>query len=302
MMANNYFNEDDKIQNKKLLDFTDREIESLLTSMVIYKSGSFRPLEQNFNKQYDFVFAGCSQTHGDHISPPLAPEGSHENIWGFLVAKYFNLETINLGMGADSCYNIVKRLMHHFSLVGNPKTLAVLFPDLYRLTLPIDEDVLIGKRPSGINELIESVFLSEENSTEISKPKYSKIPYYKEEVISNLTPLWLNIQSILILEQYCKSSGIKLIYGSWYPDTELIINKIKIGYLKNYGLKIFQSYVDLDALSWEKSGYLSFDCHEDLLNQNTKIFNLGSDGQHMGTHRHKHISEIFIKELENDIN
>lgn len=299
-MENKYFNASDKLQNKKLVDFSDYEIESLLTSMVRYPNDSFRPVEQNFNKQYDFVFAGCSQTHGDHIVPPLVPEGSHKNVWGFLIAKHFNIETINLGLGADSCYNIVKRLMHHFSLAGNPKTLAVLFPDLYRLTMPRDESVLIGKRPSGINELIESVFLSEENETEISKPKYSKIPYYKEEVISNLTPLWLNIQSILMLEQYCKSSGIRLIYGSWCPDFELIINKIKIGYFKNYNLEIFQSYMHLDSLSWENPGNKNNGCHKDLLNENTKIFNLGVDGQHMGTHRHKHISELFIKELTND--
>jgi hypothetical protein len=301
-MKNNYFNAQDKLQNKKLLDFSDNEIESLLTGMVLYQHDAFRPVKQDFNKQYDFVFAGCSQTHGDHIAPPLVPNGSHENIWGFLVAKHFNIETINLGMGADSCYNIVKRLLHHFSLVGNPKTLAVLFPDLYRLTMPIDKDVLIGKNPSGINALIESVFLSEENRTEISKPKYSKIPYYKEEVISNLTPLWLNIQSILMLEQYCKSSGIRLIYGSWYPDTDLIINKIKIGYFKKYDLEIFQSYINLDSIRWEKDGHKKFGCHKDLLNQNTKIFNFGVDNQHMGTHRHKHISELFIQEITNDIN
>lgn len=292
-MSNKYFN---SAKFKKGFDdlkkLTDMEIELLLTDTpgdkLVRVNNIYRPIDQEFKQNQDMIFAGCSQTHGDHICPPLAINGSHEQIWGFLVAKELNLDSINLGVGADSIYRIVQRLIAHFKVYGNPKMLLCLFPDPYRFFSPIDKDNLIGKRPYGTFSFLEATFHGDRDVNEL--PKFSKKPYNKEDVIPKIIPIFFNIQSIHMIEQYCKSSGIKFLWGSWDKDTNIIVKQVKVN-----DTNVFNNFIDLDedAIDWN-----TIDCHKQIYDKYPSLYSMGIDNQHMGMHRHAHIAEKLIKEIQ----
>jgi len=253
----------------------------------------YSPDFQEFKKNQDLIFTGCSQTNGEHISFPMAKNGDCTKIWGFQVANHFNLSSINLGLPGESIYRIVQKLFAHFREYGNPKTLLCLFPDPYRLTLPRDNQMLIAQRTSAPELIIETSYQKSNRNA------YSKKPHYKEDVISDMVPIWLNMQSILMLEQYCRSSKIKFIYGSWSHETE---NLIKEANLNN---KTYENFLDLNSNLWYDYASnkiktdLYKDCHLDLKNKYSDIFEFGIDGRHMGIHRHTHIAEQFINEMIN---
>ena len=305
-MGNKYFNEISirsmnlsdiekenisKIEINKLTNLNDLEIELLFTNPVIgvTANGSqiYRPINQTFRHNQEMIFAGCSQTHGDHIAPPLAKNGNHEQIWGFLVAKKMGYDAINLGVGAEGAYRIVQRLFGHFSYYGNPKTLLCLFPDMYRFISPKDDINMIAKRPYGTYKFLEGTFHAGGDVNDI--PSFSKKPHKKEDVISPFVPIFYNIQAINMLEQYCKSSGINLIWGSWDPNTNRIIRT-----MRSHDLNLFRYYINLDdnGASWDEK-----ECHLELYNKYPSLYAAGIDGQHMGMHRHAHIAETFIKKL-----
>ena len=273
---------------KDLIPLLNMEVELLLTNPFVEESKNhsiYRPENQIFKKDQELVFAGCSQTHGDHISPPLAKQGDHNQIWGFLVAEALGLDAVNLGVGAEGCYRIVQRLFGYFATYGNPKTLICLFPDMYRLTTPKDENNLVALKPYGTFKFLEGTFHSAQNIR--STPQFSKKPYKKEDVISRFVPLFFNIQAIHMLDQYCKSSGIKFMWGSWDPTTNAMVRLMKAG-----GSKSFKSYVDLDkhSVNWE-----DVDCHKEIYDKYPDLYLNGIDGQHMGMHRHAHIAEGFAE-------
>lgn len=236
---------------------------------------------QDFQNNQELIFSGCSQTNGEHISLPMVENGDCTKIWGFQVANYFKMSSINLGLAGESIYTIVQKLFAHFNKYGNPKILLCLFPDPYRLTLPRDNEILISKN-------INKDAIIETSYSDNQRPAFSKKPHYKEHVMSDLIPIWLNMQSIIMLEQYCKSSNIKFIYGSWSEETESLIKNSNLTRLT------YSNFLDLNSKSWTEE---SLNCHLDLKNKYTNIFDFGIDGKHMGIHRHTHIAELFIKEL-----
>lgn len=291
-----FFENNDNNEFIFLKELENIEIELLLTNPLVDqnlkgdKDPIYRPPKQIFKQNQEMIFAGCSQTHGDHICPPLVPNGSYEQIWGFLVAKKMNFDAINLGIGAEGSYRIIQRLFSHFSSYGNPKILLCLFPDMFRFISPRDKNNLIGKRPFGTYTFLEGTFHGTRDVQEISS--FNKKPYKKEEVISKMIPLFYNIQAILMLEQYCKATGIKLLWGSWSNETNLLIETIK-KHIKNN----FINFVNLDK---EKINFKNKECHMDLYLSNPLIYSKGIDGQHMGTHQHAHVADMFVENIKND--
>ncbi len=276
-----------------LKNLTNIDIELLFLNLPVdqnlkgEKEPIYRPAVQEFKKNQEMIFSGCSQTHGDHICPPLVKSGSHEQIWGFLVAKKMNLDAINLGIGAEGIYRIIQRLISHFEAYGNPKTLLCLFPDPYRFTSPRDSDNLTANRPSGTYPFLQGTFHGSMDVKDL--PLFSKKPYKKEEVIPKMIPLFFNMQSLNMIEQYCKSSGIKFLWGSWSDETNQLIKAIKA-----HHSTAFPSFVDLDKniIDWK-----SIECHSDIYNKYPSLYSSGIDGWHMGMHRHAHIAESFIEVL-----
>jgi hypothetical protein len=280
----------------------DREtLLSLFTNLDNESPKNFIPRGQDMSHNYDLVFSGCSETTGEYLTD--APESyGGEDIWGFIVSKHLEISALNFGFGAASAYEINKRLFSRFSRHGNPKTLLCVYPDLTRLNIPNDPNNLVDKR------FIGSKFppIYSQACTQIGSsgatPNYSKKPHLKEDVIPGIVPLWLNLQSILTLEQYCRSNNVKFLYSTWSPQADDIISSINILSLAKHGVKSYAGYLDGKLLDWrilEENGGCVLPEHNLKTITNKKYFSFGSDGLHMGTHKHMHFAELFIDALQN---
>lgn len=250
----------------------------------------FNPKNQNFNKNYELIFSGCSQTNAEYISIQNHSKGDYKQIWGFQVAEKINKETINLALGSWGADTIVKNLLGFFSRNGNPKILLVLFPDFSRFELPETKKFkpLRYQNSDYIGHQSLRDYINDEKQCDISKS-----PHKWKDIVDQTVPLWQFLQAILILEQYCKSSNIFLRYSSWDSQTNILLHTLKENTL------LYKSYAELDSdlwLNYVPSTHIK--CHEELNFLYDGIFHMGSDNHHMGIHRHVHIAEGFLKEIE----
>jgi hypothetical protein len=277
---------------------------SLFTMANDEKSEDFIPRGQDISYNYDLVFSGCSETTGEYLTD--TPETySGEDIWGSLVSEHFKVPALSFGFGAASPYEINKRLLSRFSKHGNPKTLLCLYPDLTRLNIPSDPTNLIDKRFStSSNPEVYTQSCSQISAKGVT-PNYSKKPHLKEDVIPEIVPLWLNLQSILTLEQYCLSNNIKFLYSTWSAQTDDIISSINTLSLAERGAKSYPGYLDDKLLEWkilEENGGCLLPEHNLKTTTNKKYYKFGKDGKHMGTHRHMHFADLFIEKLDSKLN
>jgi hypothetical protein len=240
----------------------------------------------------DIVIGGCSFTFGLGI-----PE---EKSWGVQVANNLNLKYANLAYPGASVMFIVQSIFAYFKKHGNPKTLICLFPDSDRMVIPhVDKKLesLDNPNKAKLSHLHLKGFFGDRI------PSYSKLPHLAEHVIPKDVARWLSIQYIHMLEQYCKSSGIKFIWSSWETDfLKSLLDAKK-------ELNIFDGLIDTEMHKWKRDEVKYFDkyiddnCHLDLQKEYADIFHSGSDTEwgkkyaHWGVHKHAHISEIFEIEL-----
>lgn len=274
----------EKQKNSKTLSFftLDQQLEPF----------QYRPQNQDLNKNYEFVFSGCSQTHGDHISKPLVKNGDHKNIWGFQIAKDYNKEALNLGMGGWGAESVLKGLMHHFQKNGNPKVLLVLYPDLGRME-SIDSNKIRMKTKLNDVELVQHWFLFPESYEK--EQKISTIPHDPSDVIPFTHAVYKNLQSILILNEYCKQNNIYFKYTSWDFSTNIILKALK------KLLPEYSNYSEPETINFEKYEFEKLKCHQEIKTIfSDTIWNSGSDNHHMGIHQHIHVAEQFKKEIKND--
>jgi hypothetical protein len=236
----------------------------------------------------DLVIAGCSFTFGLGV-----PE---DKIWAVELAKNLNLTYTNLSYPGASIMFIVQLIFKYFKKYGNPKYIICLFPDPYRMCLPYIENKL-ESLDNPINEKISHLHLKGFTNNRI--PTYSKLPHMAEHVIPQDVAKWLSIQYIHMLEQYCKSNNIKLIWSSW--ENTFLDELLKSN--------VFNGLIDIESNKWIRNTndhydmYEKKDCHLELKNKYPEIFDRGLDLEwgiqhsHWGTHKHIHISEIFQKEF-----
>ena len=289
---NSYFNNkslDFSNENSPDIDtlkqLTDSEVQLLFMNPVVDQDGkNHRPSHQEFKNNQDLIFSGCSETQGSYICEENDPKQMHKNIWGFVAASLLNFDSINLGIGGESSYRIIQRLLSHFKKYGKPKNLFCLFPDPYRFTSPMQNDFLVAHRPYS-GDFLQNTHHNYE--TIGNMPIYLKKPFAKEDVLPINLPIFFNFQSISFLELYCKEAEINFLWGSWHKDTNNmanIINKKHSEYYKNF--------IDLTPNDFEIE---NINCHKKLYDQSPEIYSTGSDNWHLGTHGHAHIAEKFVK-------
>lgn len=256
----------------------------------------YRPHHQDFNKNYEFVFSGCSQTHGDHVTPPLVSFGDHKYIWGFQIANKYNKDALNLGMGGWSAESILKGLMSHFQKNGNPKVLLVLYPDFGRLTF-VDNHKMKPKNVLNHHELIQHYFLQPWDEQRYQK--ISKSPHLPNDILPWTQALYRSLQSILTLDQYCKDNNIYFKYFSWDYNSNVLLKLLKNNFSEysNYCEPEFLNILKMKETLKENN----ITCHDNEREvYPQKIWDLGIDNNHIGIHHHIHIAEQFMKEIDND--
>lgn len=250
------------------------------------------PRGQDFTKKYELIFSGCSETNGDYLSHDEITRDNGKNIWGTKVANYLGLDFLNMGRGGSSVWQIVSSLLSQFERGGDPKIVLCLLPNLTRLIMPNDPKNLVSKYGKNLY-LIEDI----DYQPDKNRPNFSKKPHKKEEIIPSIIPVWMNLQALLFLEQYCRSNKITLMYSTWSEQTAAILSSI-ISSEQEASLSVsYPNYIDTDPRGWAKEEYFNLFCHKNIEKKFPDLFKYGTDGEHMGIHRHQHIADIFIQNL-----
>lgn len=277
-----------------------------------------------FNEKADYLFAGCSVTYGSGIA--------EESIWGNILSKRIKKNTFPIAMRGVSASWIVDQLLIFFKKYGNPPMVLCLFPDLYRINIPVDGN-FYRNRDQKTNQLMEKTSYFAHIHPEPPKAEiyntYLKMPDDYDKAISPYIAVYENVKSIRHLEQYCNSSGIKLLWSTWHEDFSLnakLFEKIEelkfdnyfdmkdYGFihsaklLDNYRKNIFFNSVEemkaCRGAHINKECLCYLDCHSEFKESMGEEFDYGTDNKdrlsasHPGAHFHLHCCDAFEKKMK----
>ena len=281
-----------------------------------YKVNSFGLRSPELTDNADILITGCSYSYGIGVPENMS--------WGVQVANHFNLPYHNISVPGKSIIFLINSLFSYFKKIGNPKILVCLFPDPFRMEMYSNTKHVVPKKfaeysSEAFREDIINYGIILPN-THNNHQKYSKLPHIAEDIFPAESAINLSFQYIKFLEMYCKSTGIKLVWSTWDESIEYMFPKINHEY---------ENYINVKQNDWhsrkEDSWYDRFhqinneddwehknpeckefiDCHSDLRDVYGKNWDLASDfnelyKHHWGIHRHLHVAECFIKELNNE--
>lgn len=259
----------------------------------------------------EILAVGCSNTWGFGV--PV------DERWTNILGKKINKEIRNLSFPGGSINDLVAKSFEHFKIFGNPEIMLCLFPDPFRLRLPVKKNLiknfLLTKNTSDNKNIISdpdlffaNIHINENQKLNSQRMKYIKRPYTYQEILPLELLLFFSMQSIHLLEQYCNSNGIKLIWATWHRNTFNALSNDKENIFSNI---VFNEDLLIDHhLDYEgklKDNEYDKDCHKEYENYFKKYFNIGGDIQdglenaHPGVHKHIHIAEAFYKEINDNL-
>lgn len=251
----------------------------------------------DFINNVDILFSGCSHTFGIGVE-----DGE---IWGEVVAKNLGLTYNNLSFRAGSAMQCVLNIFNYCKKYGNPKYILCAFPPLTRTFAFVDSEFLTSKPYEHLLRQRYGSDLGPYRSIEVAKKDtYIKTPLTVDQAFSNEHRVWLNLMFISMLETYCNSNNIKLLWTNW---VDVYNNKNELMNTE------FNNYFTLDN-NWDQTVPLKETdlskynkCHQDMKSSHSKSFDRGTDWElhqnvhympHWGAHTHIHVAENFIKEIK----
>jgi hypothetical protein len=248
-----------------------------------YRTNSFGFRDDHWEGPAEIVALGCSNTYG--VGVPV--KGS----WPKILQDMVNKEVRNLSQPGISINELVYQLFAYCKKFGNPKFIFCLFPDPFRIKLPTNEN-LINALSTSFPQGFGNINLNLQNDAKISnRPKYLKKPYLYDDIVPMELPLYFSMKSIHMLEQYCKSNKINLVWSSWHKDFQETMIEVKdnpFNYF--YQNESFNTYYKINS-----------NCHKDYDETLNEYFDSGLDIEdslsipHPGVHRHIHIAEAFYE-------
>lgn len=276
-------------------------------------SDGLRSIE--FYEKPEVLTLGCSMTYGMGL-----PE---EDRWSNILEKMIEKDgkgykVGNIGYNGGS---IMKSISAFFGIVNKynfyPKYVFANFPF-------IDRFWFINSIQDGMQDMSTNFH---------TLPKTSaKFPFDWSSIIAPEWVYYINFEYIKMLEIFCQSNNIKLVWSTWTHDTfdlksnefnnfdDYCYNKFKF-YKKDptahlwkcyhYGPDIAESYLDFDMKNWENEK-----CHQDLFDKyGHRRFNVAYDEgdlyewikksgarggnpprryvPHFGVHRQTHWAEFY---------
>lgn len=273
--------------------------------------------EQKYNlygldqsKYYDYIFAGCSETEGSFLTPKLElADIEHykritnysdfsKYIWGNILGASLGLDGLNLSFGGASAFAMIDRFISYCNTNGAPKIAAMLLPPLTTRIHTAQDHSRFRLDP---DEHEHSTVVAV-NLGIISENKYSKAPHLITDILPPVNLLYHNVRMIKILESYCAAANISLVYSTWSYETHYLLSQAN-EVASKYGLDTpFKGYVDTKTDMWREVWPHDLPielhkCHQNLLEETESLFWKGSDGTHMGTHRHVHIADTLFNAL-----
>ena len=273
----------DEYKNKKTIGY-EGSIHGLLDINTEYRFNNFGFRDDDWIESSEILAVGCSNTCG--IGVPI--EGS----WSKILQEKIKKDVRNLSRPGASIQELVYQIFAYLKIFGNPKTIICLFPDPFRMLAPTKKN-LIGVKDTGSSQAVVGLHLNKFTNSKVSeRKKFLKIPYLYDDIMPMEFPLFLSMKSIHILEQYCYSNNIKLIWSSWYQDLLDVFNDLEDSYFNNF-------LYSKEFLITNK--YTS--CHTEYKDAFPEYFDSGMDIEigieyaHPGVHWHSHVADAFYKEI-----
>jgi hypothetical protein len=237
----------------------------------------------------ELLVAGCSQTFG--VGVPV------EGTWSYFLANSLNVKYANTALPGGSIQTIVNNVLAYIREFGKPKTLALLLPELTRMTV-VDFNGLIHRDYAGEPSLVryeDANFHAGLNNSE--RPTYSKLPHRWEDVLPSQAPIAQSMSALTMLIQYCRDSDINLVWSSW--DRESMSLYLAIVNSEHNKDGFYDGLVSMDDSDLSTNEVI---CHEDLYEKYGELFHYAWDRAknytgHMSVHRHMHIAETFLKRI-----
>jgi len=227
----------------------------------------------------DILAVGCSNTYG--IGVPK------NGTWPSILGKFLDKDIRNLSLPGISIQELVFQVFEYCKRFENPKTIICLFPDPFRMVVPTIKDFLVVSNDNPKNG-IETVQLNNKNEVK----EYMKKPYNYNDFLIKEFALFFSIKAIHMLEQYCNSNNIELIWSSWDHSINHVFSKIQ----------------DLPFNNFYADNFFGYDnpgdqCHKEYKDAFLNYFNRGQDIEngkeysHAGVHWHVHVAEKFYNKI-----
>jgi hypothetical protein len=257
---------------------------SIVDRSTEYSTNNFGYRDENWEEVANILAAGCSNTYG--LGIPI------NGTWPKFLEVLTNQKVHNISKPGMSIQELVFQIFAYFKTFGNPNTLICLFPDPFRMQLPVKKNLItVGNQT--INNPISDVHLQNKTNTKISdRKKYLKIPYDYRDILPMETPLFFSIKLIHMLEQYCNSNDINFVWSSWDINFRNVLNKTETEFSNFY-----------DSNDFNMGTLLEKNCHSSYRDMFLQYFDIGQDIEdgeeyaHSGVHRQIHIAESFFKGL-----
>jgi hypothetical protein len=238
---------------------------------------------ENFKKDTDLLFAGCSQTYGYALR--------EEAIWGVMLAKENNMSYANISIPGGSAMHIVFNIFKYFQEYGHPKTILAMFPDFYRIRTFIDCKILDQMSGHEKNISHQNAFSDTHGNRGNDFLKYIKLPTTPDNIYSQEFTRMINLMFIKLLENYCNKNNITFIWSKTHTDNYDSDNNSFSSFENYYNFNLEEN---LALTSRDKKKYT---CHAD--NEDIDItWNIAKDNSHFGTHINIHIKDFFNQILK----
>ncbi len=259
----------------------------------------------DINGEAELLILGCSQTYGTGL--PL------ECTWGDIFSQKTNKKYALLAQEGDSIQAQVYKAFKYFEEFGNPKIIVGVFP-LTRLEYTSIPNKLNRKNEKQKTFNKDSAYIEHGFSNRGEPIQLSVIPHDLDEILPREFYVFYNFMFIQMLEQYCKSNNIILIWNCYQDQgfidyvqsniPQILKNYLHISYedivpkFLNYDDVIPQSLKDFgsdlshlydDRYEYKKLLYRAAD------------FEPGKHGGHWGIYTHRYISDFFYLEYLNRI-
>lgn len=243
---------------------------------------------ENFTGKHKLLILGCSQTVGHGMI--------NEFTWPFLLSKKLNMDFARIASGGDSIQAQVSKAFEYFRVYGNPEIIVGTFP-LYRLEFPYVKNHLERKDYADRNgKKIQQISIPGGD-----RPKYMKLPYDTAFTLPREAAIFYNFMFIKMLDQYCKSNNIKLIWNIWEDHEYFLFNYMNNNkdlnhILDNYYVGLQEPYNTLNVFE-----DINFECHQEY--KDHILFYKAADvepngNSHWGMHKHIHVAEDFYEEIK----
>ena len=247
---------------------------------------------KEFDSSSDIIALGCSMTFGLGVEPGDA--------WPDLLAKDLGMSVHNLAGCGKSIMWSINKFFSYVNKFGNPKILVCLFPEFTRIEVSSKTSHMTPRynhfpRHDLSNKNIIRYGIWNQNN----KFNTGSSIFIAEDSIPSELSFDISIQYIKMLEMYCNTNNIKLLWGTW--------SKTEAEWLdENISATQFKNYISLGMNDWyfnKEDGMKEVykeNCH--LEYSELKNFYYSRDANtaptpHFGLHRNIHISEDFRKEI-----